>query len=356
MDLARHIQPLAISLLGLSLLAVAAAIGLSSRVVEGPATQPPTPAVSSPVSVVNGVTMVRIDTATQSRSGVYAEALAAMTRRSEVTVYASVLDLQPLIDLRGRHDAAQADGVAARAAAAVSRAELERNRALYEDQRNVSLKAYQAAQAGDRADQAKADAAAFNLRNIEASALQQFGSTLARWAFDTGSSAFTRLLARQDVLVRVTLPPAAGTQAPPREIDVQASGSGRSPGSLVSPAAQADPGLAGSSFLYQVQSPLPVGTSVVAYLPTSIQATQGTFVPSSAVIWYAGQPWVYAQDSPDRFARRPLGHAAEAEGGYFITEGLQPGQRVVTRGAGLLLSEEQRPPSGGATCKDPECD
>lgn len=356
MDLARHIKPIAIGLVGLGLLAVAAAIGLSSRGSADPARQSPAPAASSPVSVVNGVTMVQLDAATQSRSGVGTEALAAMTRRSEVTVYGSVLDLQPLIDLRSRHDAAQADAVAARAAAAVSRAELERNRALYEDQRNVSLKAYQAAQAGDRADRAKADAAALNLRNIEASAQQQFGSTLARWAFDPGSSAFTRLLARQDVLVRVTLPPAPGTQAPPREIDVQASGGGRSPGSLVSPAAQADPGVAGNSFLYRVASPLPVGSSVVAYLPTSAQTAQGTFVPSSAVVWYAGQPWAYVQDSPARFARRPLGHAAEAEGGFFITEGLQPGERVVTSGAGLLLSEEQRPPSGGASCKDPECD
>ena len=91
-------------------------------------------------------------------------------------------------------------------------------------------------------------------------------------------------------------------------------------------------------------------------LPTSAQTTQGTFVPSSAVVWYAGQPWVYVQDRPTRFARRPLGRAAEAAGGFFVTEGLQPGERVVTGGAGLLLSEEQRPPPGGAGCKDPECD
>jgi hypothetical protein len=310
------------------------------------------------VSVIKGVTMVRLDMATQRRSGIATEVLAAMTHRVEVMVYGSVLDLQPLIDLRSRRDAAQADAVAAQAAAAASRAEAERNRALYEDQRNVSLKAYQAAQAADRANQARADAAGLSLRNIEASAQQQFGSTLARWAFDPRSAAFTRLVVRKDVLVRVTLPPVFGTQAPPAEIDVQASGSGRAPGALVSAAAQADPGVAGNSFVYRVASPLPAGASVVGYLPTSTRAARRTFVPSSAVVWYAGQPWTYVQDSPTRFARQPLGHATEAEGGYVMANGggLLPGQRVVTSGAGLLLSEEQRPPPGGAGCKDPECD
>lgn len=356
MTLANHLKPIAISLLGLGLLAVAAAIGLSDGGAADPAHTPPVPAASSPVSVVNGVTMVRLDLATQHRSGVATEALTATTRRVEVTVFGNVLDLQPLIDLRSRHDAAQADAVAAQAAAAVSRAEVERNRALYEDQRNVSLKAYQAAQAADLANQAKADAAGRSVRNIEASAQQQFGNTLARWAFDSGSAAFSRLLKRTDVLVRVTLPPASGTHAPPTEIDVQASGGSRIPGFRVSAAAQADPGVAGTSWVYQVASPLAVGASVVGYLPTTIPAAQAVFVPPSAVVWYAGQPWAYVQDSPTRFARQALGQSAQAGGGYIAVADLQPGQRIVTSGAGLLLSEEQRPPPGGAGCKDPECD
>lgn len=356
MDFKRHVQPLAVGIFGLGLVAVAAAIVLSNRGGESPATQPLTPAALSPVSVANGVTTVTIDMPTQSRSGIQTEALANTTHHGEVTLYGSVLDLQPLIDLRSRHDAAQSDAIAARAATGVSRGEWERNRALYEDQGNVSLRAYQIAQANNRADQAKADAAVLILHNIEASAKHQFGSTLAHWAFDPGSTAFNRLLTRQDVLVRVTLPPAPGMKGPPNDIEVQASGRDREPSHLVSPSAQADPGIAGRSFLYRVASELPTGTSIVAYLPTSTQMTSGAFVPSSAVVWYAGQPWAYVQDAPATFARRPLVHAAEAEGGYVVTEGLVPGERVVTSGAGLLLSEEQRPPPGSTGCKDPECD
>jgi multidrug efflux system membrane fusion protein len=351
-----RLKYIATGLLGVGLLALAVVIGWSSLRVVAPVPQSSAPAVSSPVSVVNGVTMVKLDAATQSRSGVAAETLAAITRNNAGTVYGTVIDLQPLIDLRSRHDAAGAEVVGARAAAAASRAELARSRTLYEDQHNVSLKAYQAAQAADRTNQAKADAAVLQLRNIEASAQQQFGADLARWALDRHSSAFARLVGRKDVLVRLTLPPGAGTQTPPHAMEVQASGSGRHLATLLSPAARSDPGMAGSSFLYRVGSALPTGAPVVGFLPNPNGAKPGTFVPSGAVVWYAGQPWVYVQSSAAMFARRPLENALETDGGYTVTEGLQPGERVVTHGAGLLLSEEQRPPPGGAGCKDPECD
>lgn len=354
MNVSRHVKTIATSLVGLGVIAIAGAIVWSSHTPATSAAKPPALAAASSLSVVDGVTMIQVDVATQRRSGIIAQPLAAATHRGETTVVAQVLDLQPLIDVRSRRDAAQAELIAARAAAGASREEAERSRALYEDHRNISLKTFEAARAADRADQAKAAAAELSVRNIEAGARQQFGRTLAGAAFDPHSPTFERLLARQDVLIRVTLPPEAGTRAP-GEIDVQASGSARAPGSLVSLAAQADPGLAGSSFLYQVPTPLPAGASVVAYLPTSRPA-QGVLVPSSAVVWYAGQPWVYVRVGAARFARRPLGAADEVETGYFVAQGMKPGERVVVTGAGLLMSEEQRPPVGGAGCKDPECD
>ena len=355
---ARHAKALALSLFGLGLLALAAAIAWTNRAPVGSTGQVVTSAAhaaSGPTSVVDGVAIVRLDAATQQRSGLVVQALVAATRRGETLAYGQVLDLLPLIDLRARHDAAQADLIAARAAESVSRAEAERSRALYEDQRNVSLKALQAAQATERTDRAKAEAAELGLRNLEASAGQQFGSTLAGAAFEPHSAAFQRLLARQDVLVRLTLQLASGVQAP-SEIDVQASGGQRVPGSLLSPSAQVDPGQAGTSFLYRVPSSLPAGAPVVAYLPISAKPTQGVLVPAAAIVWYAGQPWVYVQMGPQAFGRQPLGTPVDADGAYFVSAGFTPGDRVVTSGAGLLLAEEQRPPAGGSRCKDPECD
>jgi len=50
-------------------------------------------------------------------------------------------------------------------------------------------------------------------------------------------------------------------------------------------------------------------------------------VPSSAVVWHEGKPWVYVQMSPNTFVRRERGNA-------------RVGERVVVTGAEILLSEE----------------
>jgi hypothetical protein len=358
MNIPRYAKPLAFSVFGLGLLAIATAIVWSSRVPANTSNKSAAPAASAPsgpTSVVDGVTIIRLDTATQQKSGIVVKALVGASRRGETQAYGQVLDLQPLIELRGRHDAAQADLTATRAAAFASKAEAERSRALYEDQRNVSLKVLEAAQAAQRADQAKADAAELAVRNLEATAEQQYGQVLVSAAFEPHSAAFARLAARQDTLVRLTLQLVGGLQ-PPSDLEVQTSGGPKVSGSLVSASAQVDPGQVGTSYLYRVSRALPAGAPVVGYLPTSAHAIPGVLVPATAIVWFAGQPWAYVQKAPTEFARRPLGSPEDADGDYFVPTGFKPGERVVTSGAGLLLSEEQRPPPGSPACKDPECD
>jgi multidrug efflux system membrane fusion protein len=348
-----HGKLVAQSILGLGLLAVAAALYFYANKPTAPA-QPPAVAPRS-VSVVNGVTVITLKAATQQRSGIRVAPLAAASHRPEVTAYGTVLDLQPLFDLRSRYATAQAEAGAARAEASVTRAELERNRVLYEDDRNVSLKAFQAAQASDQAKAAKADAAAVGVRSIEAAAQQQFGQTVAGWALGSPSPEFARLLRRADVLVRVTIATATPVKAA-ELIQVQAASTDRLPGHLVAAAAQSEPGVAGIGLLYRVPAALAAGSAVTAFLPASVQSEQGVFVPASAVVWYGGQPWVYTQTGDTTFARRSLGQPIEQDGGLFVAGALKPGERAVTQGAQLLLSEEQKPPASGAGCKDPECD
>ncbi len=358
MNIPRYAKLLAFSVFGLGLLAVATAVEWPSREPANASNRSaaaPASAASGSTSVVDGVTIVRLDMATQQRSGIVVQALVGASRRGETQAYGQVLDLQPLIELQGRHDAAQADLAASRAAASASRAEAERSRALYEDQHNVSLKVLEGAQAAQRIDQAKADAAGLAVRNLEATAQQQFGPVLVSAAFDPHSVAFARLAARQDTLVRLTLQLVGGPQ-PPSDLEVQTSGGPKVPGSLVSASAQVDPGQVGTSYLYRVSRALPTGAPVVGYLPTSVHPVPGVLVPATAIVWFAGQPWVYVQKGPTDFARRPLGSAEEADGDYFAPAGFKPDERVVTSGAGLLLSEEQRPPPGSPACKDPECD
>lgn len=315
-----------------------------------------TPAATQRVAVVNGMTVVTLATATQAQSGIRTEPLSSTNDRAEMAAYGTVLDLQPLLDLRARYALAQADADVAQATLAASRQEYERSRLLYQDNQNIALKTYQAAQAAYRSDQAKAAAAGLNAQNIQAGMRQQFGATLTRWALKAHSPEFARLVNRQDVLLRVTLPLDDGIVAPAR-IQIGANDKRRLPADLVSPSPQSDPAIQGNAFIYRAAAALASGTHITAYLPTAKQITRGTLIPAGAIVWYGGQPWAYVQIHADRFGRYPVAQQSPMQGGFFVTKGFKPGQRIVVSGAQLLLSEELRPQAGSASaCKDPECD
>ena len=314
------------------------------------------PALPQRVAIVNGVTVVTLDAATQAQSGIRTELLAAATCQPETVTYGSVLDLQPLIDLRARYFSALADAGTARAMAAASRQEYGRSRLLYQDNQNISLKTYQAARAAYLADKTRADAAEIAAQSIQAAVRQQFGASLGRWALDSRSPKFARLLDRREVVVRVTVPFDAGSEAPAR-MQITANDNRRLPAYLVSPSPQSDPAIQGSAFIYRVSAPIATGTAIVAYLPAAGQTTRGTIIPDGAVVWYGGQPWAYLQIHSDRFGRYPLAQKAHMPGGFLVAQGFKPGDRVVVSGAQLLLSEELRPQGGSsAGSQDPDGD
>jgi multidrug efflux pump subunit AcrA (membrane-fusion protein) len=58
-------------------------------------------------------------------------------------------------------------------------------------------------------------------------------------------------------------------------------------------------------------------------------------VPASALVDDAGRPVVFVQREGESFARRPVTIGAR-DGLYVAVEGVQPGDRIVVRGAPLV--------------------
>lgn len=345
---------LSILTIGLAVIASMALIYYKSGLTEIEKTTPPL-AIPQRVSIVNGLTIITLETATQVQSGLHVESLSSTSHRTEMTAYGTVLDLQPLLDLRTRFMSTQADADAAKAAVAVSRQESERNYILYQDNQNVSLKTYQASQAAYLTDQSKMNVAQRISENLRGAARQQFGDTLGHWSLDPHSSQFEKLLNRQEVLLRIILPAGDPIQAP-ITIQIAANNTQRVSAYLVSPSPQNDPAIQGNAFIYRTATPIAAGTNIIAYLPTSNETTEAICIPAHAIVWYGGQPWVYVQIASDRFARKPIAQHHPLDGGFFVSEGIQAGESIVVSGAQLLLSEELRPPPGSSGCKDPECD
>jgi len=51
------------------------------------------PAATPPVAIVNGITVVTLETATQIQNGIRVEALTRSENRTKITAYCTVLDL-----------------------------------------------------------------------------------------------------------------------------------------------------------------------------------------------------------------------------------------------------------------------
>jgi multidrug efflux pump subunit AcrA (membrane-fusion protein) len=81
--------------------------------------------------------------------------------------------------------------------------------------------------------------------------------------------------------------------------------------------------------------------NLTAYLPEGSEL-KGVLVPKSAVVLWQGKSWVYVRKDADHFVRRETPTDVPTAEGWFVTQGLAPGDQTVVKGAQLLFSEEFR--------------
>lgn len=297
--------------------------------------------ISAPSRVAqqNGATVVSLSAASQKASGLIAEPLKSANFQAEQLSYGSVVGVEALADLRARYLAALADANVVRAAIVNSEHDYQRMLALNKDNRNVSDRAVQTAEAAWKADQARLAAAETSASGIRDSIRQQWGEVITRWVTGGGLS---RLLAHEQVLLQIALP--ADDMQPEKiaHITVTAAGGQGKPvvASYVSPSPQTDSTIQGRTYYFVASAKeLRAGMRVEAHIQLQGKTNSGVVVPGSAVVWYAGKAWVYKQ-SGEKFTRLLVATSQSVNDGWFNVQGFNVGELVVTNGAQLLLSEE----------------
>ncbi len=255
-----------------------------------------------------------------------------------------MVNIQPLLEARGRYLAAAAEAGARRATAAAAEAEYRRTQALYRDERNASEQALRNAEARYRAETAQAAAAQANVEAQYDTLRTAWGPTIAGWASRPESAVLQRLLRREAHLVQLAFPyglPRTVVRSQFSVAPVIGAAKPR-PARFVSDAPQVEGALPGQTFFYLVDgADLRVGSRVAARVGTGSGKRRGVIVPSEAVVWHAGKPWVYVRADDDIFARYSISASRELAGGWFDAGGeLKEGDEVVVSGAQLLLSEE----------------
>lgn len=298
------------------------------------------------ISVENGQTVLTLDPAAQDRLGIEVTTLAGTATREQVTAPAVVLSAQDLANSRNSCVSAQAQLQKARVQTDVVRKEYTRLKTLFEEDQNISEKALQSSEATLHANETDERAAEQQLSLQDSMARQEWGSAVAKWVVG-GSPELERILNQQESLVQVTIPSGTAFGAPQR-ISLEIPGGGRTEGRLVSEFPRVDPRIQGRSFLYAaaVRQGFAPGMNLVAHLSVG-NRMQGVVVPAPAVVWSEGKAWVYQQTAPDAFARRVVETDIPVEEGFFVAQGFSGGEKLVTRGAQALLSEELLLQRGG---------
>jgi hypothetical protein len=287
-----------------------------------------------------GKTVLAFDPQQQHANGIAVTALVAERRSAAAQATGVVLQLQPILDLKTSYSAAQMEITKARAASQASQAEYKRLLGLNKSEENVSQKSLEGAQAAAESDAATLQNAQQSLGVLMDSMELHWGTAIARWV-EQGSPQLDALAAERIYLLQVTA--IDGSSAAPASVIVQMPDSAHSPARLISALPQLDPRLQAPSFLYTISAHVGLvpGINLSVSLPAG-PPENGVIVPHSAVVWWQGQAWGYVEESPGKFTREEVATGNPTPTGWFVTEGIAPGARVVTTGAQTLLSTEFR--------------
>ena len=257
------------------------------------------------------------------------------------------------VDLVTRISDARADVEAAEARVNAARAGFERARILNADNKNVSDRALQEAEASLKVEEARLaaarQAAGTTPMPLPVARGGEVVEILARPNETIESGQPILRVARFDrLLVRVDVPAGEAVDRSLTMARIVAVGQEDRPftGQRVSVASTVDPSTLGQGFLFRVAGASPSlrpGAAVVAYLQAPGAAQHGVSIPYSAIVRSGGKTWVFQQLEPGRFSRREVAVDHTIDRGVLVSEGLKPGDRIVVEGAQLLLSEEQKP-------------
>lgn len=258
-------------------------------------------AKAAAVTEEQGVPTVRLSAGAQRNVGIEVAMPEPAELGVEAAVAVQVLDAQPLIELQGRLRAARHELDVARAQAGASRAEQARVQALFDDDRNASQRALEAATAQAGGDAARERAAQAALSGLREQATAGWGTVLARELEADAGGLVARLAAGRAVLLRALVrgdEPARPSARLMLRIDGRQQPLAAQPLGAAGPAAGPESG-GGRGLLFHAEAKgLLPGQRLTGQLrDADARPLAGVLVPASAIVWHAGQPWIYIRES-----------------------------------------------------------
>jgi hypothetical protein len=260
--------------------------------------------------------------------GVQTEEVKATDYAAETAGYGTVIPHEAIAS-------ADAELVTAEATENQSRSALARTRRL-----SGTAGAMSADVEETNARQAAVDSAALTL------ARQKLSATYGQnppWSKGGNQALLHSLANGSELLVRVTFPLGALSADIPKTLRASRIGSaaaGKGWKMITIWPAPADASVPGRSFFAVLRAgEVGEGERILVWAPIGAAQT-GVLIPAQAAIISEGKNWCYVEEKPGTFVRAEIDTGKPFEDGYFVTQGVMPGDKVVTKGAGQLLAQE----------------
>lgn len=297
------------------------------------------------VQHIDGKTTIEVNKATQEQSAIVTSPLQATNYIENISSYGKVMNIASLIDLRTRYLTTLADTKIHQQSVDALQQNYDRLYALNSDDKNVSDKVVIQAKNQLNAEKTKLATVQSNAQHLVDNMRQGWGNALAQLATGSQSATLKQLIQNKTVLIEITLPFSAHSPAKHSRITIAPTSALRKSvkASYLSPApSNSNQAMQGKTYYYLASADfLRTGMPVKVLDFTALgDPLAGVFIPNKAVVWYAGRPWVYQQQTETTFVRLPINNDTEIEDGWFYQGNLKPDDLIVTSGAQLLLSEE----------------
>lgn len=281
--------------------------------------------------------------ARQATAGLVVVPLAAASLGNEISVTGKVLDVQDLLNQRTRYRAAVAEATVAHSALTLASRNRQRITALHRED-IIAGRVLIEAESQYQGDLARSQAAERLLEDLQRQFVQTWGARLAELVLIESSPLLDDWIQQRRLLLLVALPHrlAQATPAPVLAVNREYNRQTARPARFLAAAPYTDDLTQSETYYYHTAAQgFRNGMRLHVWAPTGDSAT-GVVVPQSAVIWQSGRAWVYRLEGSDRFVRIDVTDHQDYGADWRVQGTLQPGERVVVKGAQLLLSEERK--------------
>jgi hypothetical protein len=104
--------------------------------------------------------------------------------------------------------------------------------------------------------------------------------------------------------------------------------------------APADATVPGRSFFALLKdSDAGEGERLLVWAPIG-ETVSGVVIPAAATVLSEGKYWCYVEKKPGTYVRTEVDTAIPTSDGYFVTDGVVAGDKIVVTAAGQLLAKE----------------